>query len=238
MFINFLKNIFNLIMTLMGRSQQLQNSWNSSAAEQNAKQISKEEAFTALGNQEWSIPRKLLFPVKRSTVVVTSPFGIRYLQGVKQMHIGVDFRTNDSRIVRAVEDGIIKKVLGVDNEYPCRFKWNGQKWVPSGSPKNRAWTPYVVLIGKWTKNRYVYKHIAPSVKEGQLVEAGQDLGETGNYGYSMGEHLHFEYYDWIEKSEVWAEASDPMLFFRKMGLDVKSNVVVEMQHGDLMQLVV
>jgi murein DD-endopeptidase MepM/ murein hydrolase activator NlpD len=99
-------------------------------------------------------------------------------------------------------------------------------------------TPYVVLIGKYTKNRYVYKHISPLVKEGDSVYADDNIGETGNYGYSQGEHLHFEYYDWLEKRGIWADASDPMLYFRKMGLDVKSNVVVEMPHGDLMQLVV
>lgn len=233
-----MSNIVDSVIGMFSNVQKQQNSWNPASAEANAKQISREDVFNKLGDTEWSVPRKLHFPVKRDPVVVTSPFGVRYLQGVKQMHIGVDFRTNDSRIVRAVEDGIIKKVLGVDKDYPERFKWNGKKWVPSGSPKGRAWTPYVVLIGKYTKNRYVYKHIAASVKEGAIVEAGENIGETGNYGYSMGEHLHFEYYDWIEKKKDWAEASDPMLYFRKMGLDVKSNVVVEVKHGDLMQLVV
>jgi murein DD-endopeptidase MepM/ murein hydrolase activator NlpD len=147
-------NIINSVVSVVTDVQKQQNGWNTKLAESNAKQITQEEVFEQLGNKEWSIPRKLVFPVKRDPVVVTSPFGIRYLQGVKQMHIGVDFKTIDSRTVRAVEDGIIKKVLAVDKDYPCRFKWDGKLWVPSGAPKDRAWTPYVVLIGNRICNFY------------------------------------------------------------------------------------
>lgn len=237
--LNLLKNLFNFIMGLFGRTQVTQNGWNSKDAEKNAGQIGKQDVIDMYG-KEYVIPRKLELPVSTNPAVITSPFGTRYLQGVKQFHIGVDFKTvtdADTRMVRAVEDGVIKKVLLKDNDYPCLFKWSGTKWVSAGVPKGRAWTPYVVLIGKYTKNKYVYKHVQSIVKEGQEVRAGDLIAQTGNYGYSMGEHLHFEYYDWLEDKGTWADPSDPIVFFRKMGIDVKNNIAIEIEHGQLMKMV-
>lgn len=236
--IEFIKKIFSLFTNKQKVIQKAQNGWNSQEAEKNATQISKAETFEKVEGTFSTIPPvRLVLPVERVPAVVTSPFGDRFLQGKKQKHIGVDFKTVDSRRIRAVEKGVIKKVLGVDKEYPVRFVYKNGKFVDPGVPKGRAWTPYIVMVGHYTKNMYVYKHVTSDVKVGDLVECGQIIGMTGNLGYSMGEHLHFEYYDWLEKENKWSEPKDPIVYFRKMGLDLSKNVKVELSHGQLEELV-
>jgi murein DD-endopeptidase MepM/ murein hydrolase activator NlpD len=236
--IELIKKIL-LLFTDKGKAlQKQQNSWNPPEAEKNSTQISKSETFEKVDGTFSTIPPiPLVLPVERVPVVVTSPFGERFLQGKKQFHIGVDFKTIDSRRVRAVEKGVIKKVLGPDKEYPVRFVYRNGKFVDPGIPKGRAWTPYIVLVGHYTKNMYVYKHVTSDVKPGDLVECGQIIGMTGNLGYCMGEHLHFEYYDWLEKENKWSDPKDPIIYFRKMGLDLSKNVKVELSHGQLEELI-
>jgi hypothetical protein len=113
-------NIVNSVIGMFSNVQKQQNSWNPPSTEINAKQISKEEVFDKLGNQEWSIPRKLFFPVKRDPVIVTSPFGVRYLQGVKQMHIG--------EVQRRVDRSQCSPELGVS----ARWTENRPRTVPTG----------------------------------------------------------------------------------------------------------
>lgn len=235
---NFIRMIIDLFTGKNTALQKQQNSWNSGIGEINAKQIDKKDAFDKIGGTFSTIPPvPLVLPVERTPAVVTSPFGTRFLQGKKQNHIGVDFKTVDSKRIRAVEAGVIKKVLAPDKEYPVRFVYKNGKFVDPGVPKGRAWTPYLVLIGKHTKNMYVYKHVVSHVKEGDLVECGQILGVAGNLGYSMGEHLHFEYYDWLEDKNRWSLPKDPIIYFKKMGLDLSKNVQVELAHGELVDLV-
>lgn len=61
-------------------------------------------------------------------------------------------------------------------------------------PSNRIYGNYVIV--KHGGGVYsLYGHLAKGVYvvKGQVVKQGQVLGYMGNTGYSMGQHLHFEY---------------------------------------------
>ena len=63
---------------------------------------------------------------------------------------------------------------------------------------------------------YVFMHLKRGsipVAEGQIVAAGELLGEVGNSGRSFGPHLHFEVWtgDWYEKG---GEPVDPLPFLQ------------------------
>ena len=63
---------------------------------------------------------------------------------------------------------------------------------------------------------YVFMHLKRGsipVAEGQLVAAGEQIGEVGNSGRSFGAHLHFEVWtgDWYEKG---GEPVDPLPFLQ------------------------
>ena len=105
--------------------------------------------------------------------------------------------------------------MAVDSKYPVRFEQKDGTWVDliksEEIPKGRAWTPYLILKGKHTGIEYKYKHVDPSVEVGDEVEAGTQIGRSGNFGYSMGGHLHFE---------VWQKGKtcDPVVFLKSKEL--------------------
>jgi murein DD-endopeptidase MepM/ murein hydrolase activator NlpD len=199
-----------------------QNGWNTQESEDRAKKISKEEVLQKVGKKAEE-PTSLTWPTKRVPIVVTSNFGWRILKpnGVEKRvwHAGVDFRSFDNPDIIACEDAVVKKVVVPDTQYPVRFQRVNGVWKEI-APKDRAWTPYLVLIGKKSNNMYVYRHVSviPSLKPGDSVTCGQVLGRTGNLGYSMGEHLHFEVYDFDERNQTWKSPEDPLKFFKKAGL--------------------
>ena len=123
-----------------------QNWYNTQKQEANASKISGKEAITRVESTEIlskSTKVRIYQPLDRPNraMKITSPFGWRTLRSVgkKQYHRGVDFRSFDSPRIIAVEEGVIKKVLLPDYEYPCKFKWTGKIWRFLKLPKNRAW---------------------------------------------------------------------------------------------------
>jgi len=134
----------------------------------------------------------LRYPVDNKKI--TSPYGMRTLPGRKPVfHYGVDF-TGKNKSAVAPCDVIIDKVLPVDSGFPCRFKLvKGVFDLDSNVPVGRAWTPYVICHSKDNPDiTFIFKHISPVVTVGEIVEEGETVGSIGNYGFSMGEHLHFE----------------------------------------------
>lgn len=191
---------------------------------------------------DMAIP-EICWPVERVPIVITSKFGRRQLQAGDPFtfHYGIDFKTKDAPKILACEKAVVFEIVRPDYEYPCVFRYDttAKRWVSANVPKGRAWTPRIVLIGKYSNNEYVYKHVdaLKTLQEGQVVEVGDVLGRTGNLGYSQGEHLHFEFYDFNEKKQTWKPASDPMAFFQKhaqLVLDNHIPVIVNPQifHGD------
>jgi murein DD-endopeptidase MepM/ murein hydrolase activator NlpD len=60
----------------------------------------------------------------------------------------------------------------------------------------------------------VYGHVNRTfVKEGEKVEAGEEIAEIGNRGYSTGPHLHLE---------IWSSDGtkiNPLTWLRKRGIE-------------------
>lgn len=101
---------------------------------------------------------------------VTSRFGHRDIGAGREMHNGLDIAVPEGTPVKAAAAG---KVVKTGNE-------------PGGAGN------YVVVDhggGYQTK----YFHLSKiDVKEGQTVEAGEEIAKSGNTGRSTGPHLHFE----------------------------------------------
>lgn len=134
----------------------------------------------------------MIYPVQNHKI--TSPYGLRTLPDrTEKFHYGVDF-TGKNKECYTVCDLEIDKITQPDFEYPCKFKYVNDKFVLDESvPIYRAWTPFIICHAVHDSNLvFIYKHIKSFVTAGQIVSEGIKIGELGNYGFSMGSHLHFE----------------------------------------------
>lgn len=115
---------------------------------------------------------------RREFMLITSPYGQRedpINKGQAQIHHGIDIKTNKDNVLATENNGV---VVGVDH----RTTTGGGKTVT---------VEYAREDG--TKTRVQYMHLSEiSVKKGDMVNAGQKLGVSGNTGTrTTGEHLHF-----------------------------------------------
>lgn len=66
------------------------------------------------------------------------------------------------------------------------------------------------------RERQVFNHVDPIVREGQYVREGQLIGHTDRSGIQTGPHLHLE--TWNRSGNPF----DPLVLFRKYGITVGS----------------
>ncbi|MEJ3742179.1 M23 family metallopeptidase [Actinomycetes bacterium KLBMP 9797] len=116
--------------------------------------------------------------------------------------------------------------LGASRNTPIRAAAAGQVITarcdgdPTGRRCNRDGSPSTPGCGWYVKIRHaadyvtMYCHMVqrPSVRVGQMVGAGEDIGLVGTSGHSSGPHLHFEVYDPRRGDKV-----DPETFMRNNG---------------------
>ena len=110
-----------------------------------------------------------------TTGPVSSPFGMRTLNGRTKFHYGIDFHSNGvpDLPIFASADGVVTRA-DYSNSYG-----------------------YVVYIlheinGQQYETVYAHLKTKPYVTVGQEVKQGHVIGIMGNTGYSTGVHLHFE----------------------------------------------
>lgn len=106
---------------------------------------------------------------------VTSGFGMRMHPKLKtkKMHLGVDFRAPLGTEIYAARAGVVH-ASGV-------------------APKGKEGYGIIIEIDHDSSFQTYYAHLSEvKVKPGQQVEAGELIGLSGNSGFSMGPHLHFE----------------------------------------------
>lgn len=123
---------------------------------------------------------KYSFPLKRDEfMLVTSPFGMRndpINKGQKQFHKGIDLQTKHEAVLATEDNGKVVKV---------------NQNVNTGGGKSMT-VEYNRQDG--SKYQATYMHLnSIDVKVGDVVNAGQQLGVSGNTGTrTTGEHLHFQ----------------------------------------------
>jgi murein DD-endopeptidase MepM/ murein hydrolase activator NlpD len=107
---------------------------------------------------------------------VTSPFGMRVLNGVTEDHRGIDVVSLGSKYICAVRPGVVAV----------------SKMVKDKTDRTWEWGNYVCVLGD-DGNYYYYCHMTQRLVEaGRRVKVGDHLGVEGNTGYSFGNHCHFE----------------------------------------------
>lgn len=120
---------------------------------------------------------KLNIPYKSGTVRVSSPYGMRTLNGTTALHKGVDLV------------GTVKTIIS-----PCAGKigWVGEYDDRLSGGRTWEWGKYVRIETDDGYKIYMCHMSSVSVKIGQTVKAGDVIGVEGSTGYSTGSHLHFE----------------------------------------------
>ncbi|MER7458179.1 M23 family metallopeptidase [Micromonospora sp. NPDC126480] len=119
-----------------------------------------------------------------------SPYGVRW----GKLHTGVDLVAPEGTPYVAIHDGTVEKA-----------GWFGGYG-------------YTVIVRHADGSEAIYGHSsAVTVKEGQQVKAGDQLGLVGNTGHSYGSHLHLEIH-------VKGEPLDPVPWLMERGVDIKLQV--------------
>ncbi|NES12718.1 MULTISPECIES: M23 family metallopeptidase [Micromonospora] len=119
-----------------------------------------------------------------------SPYGMRW----GKLHTGIDLVAPEGTPYLAVHDGTVTKA-----------GWFGGYG-------------YAVIVQHPDGSEAIYGHSsAVTVKEGQQVKAGDQLGLVGNTGHSYGSHLHLEIH-------VDGQPLDPVPFLADHGVDIKLQV--------------
>jgi len=133
---------------------------------------------------------QILFPIKKSDCILTSPFGMRVspIYNIIMDHKGVDIVAATRAQIIAVADGVIQE------HYP----------PPDGYFKGHKIYGGMILVDHGAY-KTLYAHMSKTyIKEGDIVKAGQVIGRQGSTGLTTrkialnghvinnGEHLHFE----------------------------------------------
>ncbi|MEV0000863.1 M23 family metallopeptidase [Micromonospora sp. NPDC050980] len=126
-----------------------------------------------------------------------SPYGVRF----GKLHTGVDLVAPEGTPYQAIHAGTVTKA-----------GWFGGYG-------------YAVIVKHADGSEAIYGHSsAVTVKEGQEVKAGDQLGLVGNTGHSYGSHLHLEVH-------VNGQPLDPVPWLFDRGVDIK--LEIEAVYGDV-----
>jgi murein DD-endopeptidase MepM/ murein hydrolase activator NlpD len=129
-------------------------------------------------------------------MILTSKFGMRTDPFTKKQsgHAGVDFGAKEGTAIYAPEGGTI----AVKEEKDAQGKLKG-------------WGKYVEILDEQGKIIHRMAHMSSTtLKTGEKIEAGQEIGKVGNTGRSTGSHLHWEKIDPKTGLQV-----DPMQWLRE-----------------------
>ncbi|GAB1645063.1 hypothetical protein KRMM14A1259_54860 [Krasilnikovia sp. MM14-A1259] len=147
------------------------------------------------GGLSWQAPRRKVKPVPVAAwvnplpgAVTTSCFGERW----GHMHEGVDLAAANGTPIRAAGAGVI---------------------VAAGPAEGYG---NAVLIDHGNGYLTHYGHMsAITVKVGQRVQAGEQIGNEGSTGHSTGPHLHFEVHQGHYKNPI-----EPTAWMHQHGVDI------------------
>ncbi|MEH1099261.1 M23 family metallopeptidase [Micromonospora sp. CPCC 205561] len=129
-------------------------------------------------------------------------------------HNGVDIGAPKGTLIRVAATGRVL-VSRCDPDNRGRLSCNVDGWPNKGGC---GWFVDVLHAGGFV-TRYCHMASKPRVSVGQLVEAGQVIGEVGSSGNSSGPHLHYEVHEDGDRSS--RGAIDPVPFMRSRGAPLK-----------------
>lgn len=119
---------------------------------------------------------RVVFPLPESTWVQTDHFGPRVdpISGEQSTHHGLDLAAPDGTPILAAANGVVTVA-----EFSAN--WGGLIVIEHQLDGGTVATAYAHM---WRNGI----HVTP----GEVVIAGQHIGDVGSSGYSTGPHLHFE----------------------------------------------
>ncbi len=127
-----------------------------------------------------------------------SPFGALLVHG-ERFHDGLDIASFCGDTVMAAHDG---RVLAAGRKFDPYIGWLGSLGPHTRRmDKLHKWweLPITVIVDDGDGYRAVYAHLnAVSVRPGQWVRAGQQIGWEGATGFATGCHVHFGLFSMLE----------------------------------------
>ena len=112
----------------------------------------------------------------RKSYKITSPFGVRTLNGKIEKHLGVDIVGIDDKTILSPIDGIVKSSTIITDKSNLTWQWGNY-----------------IRIDSADGFKLFFCHLnSRLVKKGDKVIKGQPIGIEGSTGYTFGRHLHFE----------------------------------------------
>ncbi|MCM0677294.1 M23 family metallopeptidase [Micromonospora phytophila] len=144
------------------------------------------------------------------TAPVPGGVGSGFRTAERPGHNGVDIAAPKGTLIRVAATGRVL-VSRCDPDNSGRLSCNVDGWPDKGGC---GWFVDVLHSGQ-VITRYCHLVSKPRVTVGQVVEAGQVIGEVGSSGNSSGPHLHFEVHEDGDRSS--RGAIDPVPFMRSRG---------------------
>lgn len=153
-------------------------------------------------------------PFEKGKIRLTSPYGVRELEGTSGFHGGIDIVGIESARVVSACSGVVAQSTVVTDK-------NDPNWM---------WGEYIIILGDDGRT-YFYFHLASrAVKRYDRVNEGDYLGEMGNTGYSFGAHLHFEVREGDAATRV--NAAEVLGIENKEGIYPEENTNDTYKNGD------
>ncbi|MEO3776258.1 M23 family metallopeptidase [Micromonospora sp. B11E3] len=144
------------------------------------------------------------------TAPIPGGVGSGFRTAERPSHNGVDIAAPKHTLIRAAATGRVL-VARCDPDHSGRLSCDVDGWPNKGGC---GWFVDMLHAGGYI-TRYCHMIVKPRVVPGQLVEAGEVIGEVGTSGNSSGPHLHFEVHRDGDRSSHGA--IDPVPFMRDRG---------------------
>lgn len=126
------------------------------------------------------------YPVPEEYFVLASTYGPRILSDDYDFHTGLDFQAPEETPIYAVEDGEVVRSMFADEDHVLK-----------------RYGEFVVIKHAGTTQSAYLHMFERLVEEGDIVEAGDQIGSVGDTGYQINTvHLHFEYYEDLDNGNI------------------------------------
>ena len=137
--------------------------------------LSIDEVYTMAGSkQQRMAAMPAIMPIRKGDCNIVSGFGMRYhpILHYRRMHTGIDLTAQQGTAVYATADGVV---------------------VMAGRGDDLGGYGITVVIDHGFGYQTLYGHLSGvTVRRGQKVKRGEQVGKVGHTGLAQGNHLHYE----------------------------------------------